>query len=79
MRFRHHHYIVVLGDEADERPVDEEQAQTQFQSAAVAMRSISRTATVAYLVIPQPSFFSGSCGVNMITLNAGYRLSNLRR
>ena len=76
MKFRHHHYIVDLGDEADERPVEEAQAQTQFQPDAVATSS---AATVAYLVIPRPSLFSGSCGVNMITLNAGYRLSNLRR
>ena len=79
MKFRHHHYIVVLGDEADERPVEEEQAQTQFQPAAVAMSSISSAATVGYLVIPRSFLFSGSCDVNMITLNAGYRLSNLRR
>ena len=76
---RHHHYIVGLGDEADERPVEEEQDQTQFQPAAVAMSSISRAATVDHLVIPRPLLFSGSYGVNMITLNAGYRLSNLRR
>lgn len=76
---RHHHYIMDLGDEADERPVEEQQDPTQFQPAAVVMSSISSAATVGYLVIPRPPLFSGSCGVNMITLNAGYRLSNLRR
>lgn len=75
---RHHHYIVGLGDEADERPVEEEQAQTQFQPAAGAMSGISRAAAVGHLVTPRPLLFFGSCGVNMITLNVGYRLSNLR-
>lgn len=47
--------------------------------AAVVMSSISSAATVGHLVIPRPLLFSGSCGVNMITLNAGCRFSNLRR